>query len=57
MGIEANDISLVKFLKKFTFTGDPTPQGKTQIALIDFLKICSMLKLEMALESLRLSLK
>lgn len=56
MALTADDINLDNFLKKFTFTGDPSPGSKTPIALIDFLKIASNLKLDYALERLRQSL-
>ena len=55
MAITANDVNLDKFLNNFTYTGDPNAGGKTQIALIDFLKIAAELKLCDNIERLRQS--
>jgi hypothetical protein len=52
MALESGDINLRNFLKKFTYTGDPEPGTKTEIALVDFLKICSLLKIDISLRRL-----
>lgn len=53
MAITSEDITLDRFLNKFTYTGDPTPEGKVQIALDVFLNTCAILKLAAVIEVLR----
>jgi len=54
MALESQDISLKNFLKKFTYQGDPNPQGKTEIPLVNFLEICSLLKIDWQIQKSRL---
>jgi len=50
MEIKAGDITLDKFLKKFTFVGDPDP-NKTKLEMPVFLQIASILKLELTIQN------
>lgn len=50
--LEPNDINLEKFLKFFTLASDNTPGTKIVLADVDFLKIASLLKLELQVRRL-----
>jgi len=49
MTLEANDINLDKFLEKFTFTNE---QGKIQIPVETWIKVASLLKIDVDLQRL-----
>lgn len=51
MEITEGDITLQKFLEKFTFTQDPTPGTKIVLDTKDFLLIASILKLNIVMIS------
>ena len=45
MAITIDDIQLFKFLKKFTYQGDPNPGTKIPLPVTDFIHLAALLKL------------
>jgi len=52
MKLEPKDINLKKFLEKFTYQGDPDPDGKIELPLSVFLDVASNLKIDFTLQRL-----
>lgn len=57
VNLEPQDINLEKFLKRFTFQGDPDAGTKQELPMIDFLNIASKLKVDLSIQNLQRALR